>query len=122
LVLQTTNNMKYTDYILKRDVDEFKDLDWNALGKIAEMLNSKDNTDYIDKLKEELNQCDEEIENLQSQVDMNYYNFDKLVDTIKDINIALVQFKESKNPSSEDLVNELTKKVEYARGYFDWEE
>lgn len=47
--------MEYTDYTLKRDVDEFKDLDWNTLGKIADMLNKeKTKADIYGKITERI--------------------------------------------------------------------
>lgn len=120
MVLQTTNNMEYTDYTLKRDVDEFKDLDWNTLGKIADMLNKektkadiygKDNReDYID-----------EIDELKQQIENNYDNFDHLVDIIRDIKLILLQFKE-KQINHDELIEELEERVKIAKQYSYWED
>ena len=120
MVLPTINNMEYTDYTLKRDVDEFKDLDWNTLGKIADMLNKektkadiygKDNReDYID-----------EIDELKQQIEDNYDNFDHLVDIIRDIKLILLQFNEKKI-NHDELIKELEERVKIAKQYQYWED
>lgn len=120
MVLQTTNNMEYTDYTLKRDVDEFKDLDWNTLGKIAEMLNKEktkaniysraNQEDYIDEIGE-----------LKQQAEENYINFDHLVDIIRDIKLILLQFKE-KQINQDELIEELEERVKIAKQYSYWED
>lgn len=112
--------MEYTDYLLKRDVDEFKDLDWNTLGKIADMLNKekmkadiygKDNReDYID-----------EIDELKQQIEDNYDNFDNLVSIIRYIGIITKEFKENKI-TCEGFIKEIEDQVEDARQYSYWED
>lgn len=118
--------MDYTDYTLKRDVDEFKDLDWNTLGKIADMLNKeKTKVDVYARANQEdyTNQEDyiDEIDELKQQIDDNYYNFDHLVDIIRDIKLILLQFKE-KQINQDELIEELEERVKIAKQYSYWED
>lgn len=118
--------MEYTDYTLKRDVDEFKDLDWNTLGKIADMLNKeKTKADLYarDNREDYTNQEDyiDEIDELKQQIEDNYDNFDHLVDIIRDIKLILLQFKE-KQINQDELIEELEERVKIAKQYSYWED
>lgn len=120
MVLPTTNNMEYTDYTLKRDVDEFKDLDWNTLGKIADMLN-KEKTKADIYVKDNQDDYIDEIDELKQQIEDNYDNFDHLVDIIRDIKLILLQFKE-KQINQDELIEELEERVKIAKQYSYWED
>ena len=120
LVLQTTNNMEYTDYTLKRDVDEFEDLDWNTLGKIADMLNKeKTKVDIYARANQE--DYIDEIGELKQQAEENYINFDHLVDIIRDIKLILLQFKE-KQINQDELIEDIEERVNIAKQYSYWED
>ena len=112
--------MEYTDYTLKRDVDEFKDLDWNTLGKIADMLN-KEKTKADIYVKDNQDDYIDEIDELKQQIEDNYDNFDHLVDIIRDIKLILLQFKE-KQINHDELIEELEERVKIAKQYSYWED
>ncbi len=57
--------MEWTDYIVKRDVDELKDLTFEQANKVAEMLNEREVTAKIDDLEERLYDSEQEYENLE---------------------------------------------------------
>lgn len=57
--------MGWTDYTVKRDVDELKDLTFEQASKVAEMLNERELTAKIDNLEERLYDSEQEYENLE---------------------------------------------------------
>ena len=63
--------MGWTDYIIKRDVDELKDLTFEQANKVAEMLNEREPTAKIDDLEERLYDSEQEYENLLQELVKN---------------------------------------------------
>jgi predicted nuclease with TOPRIM domain len=72
--------MGWTDYIVKRDVDELKDLTFEQANKVAEMLNEREVTAKIDDLEERLYDSEQEYGNLED----DYNNLKSVYDYLED--------------------------------------
>ena len=72
--------MGWTDYTVKRDVDELKDLTFEQASKVAEMLNEREPTAKIDDLEERLYDSEQEYENLED----NYNDLESEYNYLKD--------------------------------------
>ena len=77
--------MEWTDYIVKRDVDELKDLTFEQAGKVAEMLNEREPTAKIDDLEERLYDSEQEYENLEDDYNDLKSEYDYLEDKAEEI-------------------------------------
>ena len=77
--------MEWTDYIVKRDVDELKDLTFEQAGKVAEMLNEREVTAKIDDLEERLYDSKQEYENLEDDYNDLKSEYDYLEDKAEEI-------------------------------------
>lgn len=79
--------MEWTDYIVKRDVDELKDLTFEQAGKVAEMLNECEATAKIDDLEERLYDSEQEYENLEdnyNDLESDYNHLKREFEEIKE--------------------------------------
>ena len=72
--------MVWTDYTVKRNVDELKDLTLEQADKVAEMLNEREPTAKIDDLEERLYDSEQEYENLED----NYNDLESEYNYLKD--------------------------------------
>ena len=72
--------MEWTDYTVKRDVDELKDLTFEQASKVAEMLNEREPTAKIDDLEERMRDSEQEYENLED----NYNDLESEYNYLKD--------------------------------------
>ena len=72
--------MGWTDYTVKRNVDELKDLTFEQASKVAEMLNEREPTAKIDDLEERLYDSEQEYENLED----NYNDLESEYNYLKD--------------------------------------
>ena len=80
--------MEWTDYTVKRDVDELKDLSWEQASKVAEMLNKREVTTKIKDLEERLQDSEGDYDNLKCEYDNLDYDYTRLLfkhDNLKDI-------------------------------------
>ena len=77
--------MEWTDYTVKRDVDELKDLTFEQAGKVAEMLNEREPTAKIDDLEERLYDSEQEYENLEDDYNDLKSEYDYLEDKAEEI-------------------------------------
>ena len=77
--------MGWTDYIIKRDVDELKDLTFEQANKVAEMLNEREPTAKIDDLEERLYDSEQEYENLEDDYNDLKSEYDYLEDKAEEI-------------------------------------
>lgn len=80
--------MGWTDYTVKRNVDELKDLSWEQASKVAEMLNKREVTTKIKDLEERLQDSEDEYDNLKREYDNLDYDYTHLLfkhDNLKDI-------------------------------------
>ena len=94
---------------LKRNYDEFKDLSWDQLAKIAELsCNQTDIKSQNDDLETEVNDLTEELEDLQDRYDDLDSDYEHNKAIIKDCLEILNSFNfESKTdiPRLKDLLN-----------------
>ena len=72
--------MAWTDYTVKRNVDELKDLTLEQASKVAEMLNEREPSAKIDDLEERLYDSEQEYENLED----NYNDLESEYNYLKD--------------------------------------
>ena len=72
--------MVWTDYTVKRNVDELKDLTLEQASKVAEMLNEREPSTKIDDLEERLYDSEQEYENLED----NYNDLESEYNYLKD--------------------------------------
>ena len=77
--------MEWTDYTVKRDVDELKDLTFEQASKVAEMLNEREVTAKIDDLEERLYDSEQEYENLEDDYNDLKSEYDYLEDKAEEI-------------------------------------
>lgn len=77
--------MEWTDYTVKRDVDELKDLSWEQASKVAEMLNEREPTAKIDDLEKRLYDSEQEYENLEDDYNDLKSEYDYLEDKAEEI-------------------------------------
>lgn len=77
--------MGWTDYTVKRNVDELKDLTFEQASKVAEMLNEREPTAKIDDLEERLYDSEQEYENLESDYNDLKSEYDYLEDKAEEI-------------------------------------
>ena len=77
--------MGWTDYTVKRDVDELKDLTFEQANKVAEMLNEREPTAKIDDLEERLYDSEQEYENLEDDYNDLKSEYDYLKDKAEEI-------------------------------------
>ena len=77
--------MGWTDYTVKRDVDELKDLTFEQASKVAEMLNEREPTAKIDDLEERLYDSEQEYENLEDDYNDLKSEYDYLEDKAEEI-------------------------------------
>ena len=77
--------MQWTDYLVKRNIDELKDLTFEQAGKVAEMLNELEPTAKIDDLEERLYDSEQEYENLESDYNDLKSEYDYLEDKSEEI-------------------------------------
>lgn len=80
--------MEWTDYIVKRDVDELKDLSWEQASKVAKMLNEREAIAKIEDLEERLQDSEDDYDNLKDEYDNLDYDYTRLLfkhDNLKDI-------------------------------------
>lgn len=79
--------MEWTDYTVKRDIDELKDLTFEQASKVAEMLNEREVTAKIDDLEERLYDSEQEYENLEdnyNDLESDYDYLNKEFDEVKE--------------------------------------
>lgn len=80
--------MEWTDYTVKRNVDELKDLSWEQASKVAEMLNEREVITKIKDLEERLQDSEDDYDNLKCEYDNLDYDYTRLLfkhDNLKDI-------------------------------------
>ena len=77
--------MEWTDYTVKRNVDELKDLTFEQASKVAEMLNEREPTAKIDNLEERLYDSEQEYENLEDDYNDLKSEYDYLEDKAEEI-------------------------------------
>ena len=77
--------MGWTDYTVKRDVDELKDLTFEQTSKVAEMLNEREPTAKIDDLEERMYDSEQEYENLEDDYNDLKSEYDYLEDKAEEI-------------------------------------
>lgn len=79
--------MVWTDYTVKRNVDELKDLTLEQASKVAEMLNERELTAKIDDLEERLYDSEQEYENLEdnyNDLESEYNYLEKKAEEVKE--------------------------------------
>ena len=87
--------MEWTDYIVKRNVDELKDLTLEQASKVAEMLNEREPTAKIDDLEERLYDSEQEYENLEdnyNDLESEYNYLEEKAEEIKENYSKLMNF------------------------------
>lgn len=87
--------MKWTDYTVKRDIDELKDLTFEQASKVAEMLNEREATAKIDDLEERLYDSEQEYENLEdnyNDLESEYNYLEDRAEEIKENYSKLMNF------------------------------
>lgn len=87
--------MGWTDYTVKRDVDELKDLTFEQASKVAEMLNEREPTAKIDSLEERLYDSEQEYENLEdnyNDLESEYNYLEEKAEEIKENYSKLMNF------------------------------
>ena len=77
--------MEWTDYIVKRNVDELKDLTFEQASKVAEMLNEREPTAKIEDLEERLYDSEQEYENLENNYNSLESEYNYLEDKAEEI-------------------------------------
>ena len=77
--------MGWTDYTVKRNVDELKDLTFEQASRVAEMLNEREPTAKIDDLEERLYDSEQEYENLEDDYNDLKSEYDYLEDKAEEI-------------------------------------
>lgn len=77
--------MEWTDYTVKRNVDELKDLTFEQASKVAEMLNEREPSAKIDDLEERLYDSEQEYENLEDDYNDLKSEYDYLEDKAEEI-------------------------------------
>lgn len=78
--------MQWTDYLVKKNIDELKDLTFEQAGKVAEMLNEREPTAKIDDLEDRLYDSEREYENLEdnyNDLESNYEHLERKFEEIK---------------------------------------
>ena len=77
--------MGWTDYTVKRNVDELKDLTFEQASKVAEMLNEREPAAKIDDLEERLYDSEREYENLEDDYNDLESEYNYLKDKAEEI-------------------------------------
>ena len=87
--------MEWTDYTVKRDIDELKDLTFEQASKVAEMLNEREATAKTDDLEERLYDSEQEYENLEdnyNDLESEYNYLEDRAEEIKENYSKLMNF------------------------------
>lgn len=87
--------MGWTDYTVKRNVDELKDLTFEQASKVAEMLNEREPTAKINDLEERLYDSEQEYENLEdnyNDLESEYNYLEEKAEEIKENYSKLMNF------------------------------
>lgn len=87
--------MQWTDYLVKKNIDELEDLTWEQANKVAEMLNEREPQSKIDELEDKLYQSEKDYEDLEddyNNLQYAYDHFEKEFEEYKKYHIKLDEF------------------------------